>query len=248
MGPSADMDGDGMPECYTDISDPGTLIAGCVPLNFFGGGSVVRETGEVTVATLTQDMLDYVHVTLTNHRQWDASSFGANLTGNVFNLPGGPLGWAAGYGYWKQEFRYSPDSAVAGGTVTGNTGAGTEGSLTNNSVYLEGLAPLWDNGTQDFYLKGGLRYDDWNAFDGDWTWQLGLEFQALDSLKLRGTAGTVFRVPTILDLYRGQYDDFPTANDPCVPRGGEPIAPGCAQEGVQLDTQVLAKVGGNPNG
>jgi outer membrane receptor protein involved in Fe transport len=247
MGPSADMDGDGMPECYTDISDPGTLIAGCVPLNFFGGGSVVRETGEVTVATLTQDMLDYVHVTLTNHRQWDASSFGANLTGNVFNLPGGPLGWAAGYGYWKQEFRYSPDSAVAGGTVTGNTGAGTEGSLTNNSVYLEVLAPLWDNGTQDVYLKGGLRYDDWNAFDGDWTWQLGLEFQALDSLKLRGTAGTVFRVPTILDLYRGRYDSFPTANDPCVPRGGEPIAPGCAREGVQLDTQVLAKVGGNPN-
>jgi iron complex outermembrane receptor protein len=247
MGPSADMDGDGMPECYTDVSDPASLIAGCVPFNFFGGGEVDPVTSQPTVTTVTQDMLDYVSATLTNHRQWDATSFGANITGNVFNLPGGPLGWAAGYGYWKQEYRYSPDSGVAAGTVTGNTGPGTEGSLTNNSVYLEVLAPVWDNGTQELILKGGLRYDDWDQFDGDSTWQFGAEFQAIESLKLRGTYGTVFRAPTISDLFAGQVDSFPTYSDPCVARGGEPIAPGCAQEGVQLDTQVLAKVGGNPN-
>jgi len=246
MGPSADMDGDGQPECYQDIADATTIIPGCVPFNFFGGGEVDPVTSQPTTTTVTQDMLDYVAAILTNHRQWDQTSFGGNLTGEMFNLPGGPLGWAAGYGYWKQEYRYSPDSGIALGTVTGNKGPGTEGKLTNNNVYLEVLAPVWDNGTQNMYLKGGLRYDDWNQFDGDTTWQLGVEFQAIESLKLRGTYGTVFRAPTITDLFGGQVDSFPTYSDPCVPRGGEPIAPGCAQVGVQLDNQVLAKVGGNP--
>ena len=37
------------------------------------------------------------------------------------------------------------------------------------------------------------------AFGDDTTWQFGAEFQAMESLKLRATAGTVFRAPTITD-------------------------------------------------
>lgn len=247
LGPSADLDGDGIPECYTDINDPGSLIGGCVPLNMFGGGSVIRETGEITATSITPDMLDYVSVPLTDAYKTRSTQAGANLTGSFWDLPGGQLGWAVGYGYWKQEFTYTPDSAKTADTVSGNTGLGTDGSLTNNSVYLEVLAPVWDNGTQNLLLKGGLRYDDFDAFSGDTTWQVGIEMQALDSLKLRGTAGTVFRAPTISDLYGGQVDSFPTYNDPCVPPEGESLPPGCAQLGVQDDSQVPTKVGGNPN-
>ena len=247
LGPSADVDGDGIPECYTDIDDPGSLIAGCVPLNMFGGGSVIRETGEITATSITQDMLDYVSVPLTDAYKTRATQAGANLTGSFWDLPGGQLGWAVGYGYWKQEYTYTPDSAKTSDTVSGNTGLGTDGSLTNNSVYAEVLAPVWDNGTQNLILKGGLRYDDFDAFSGDTTWQVGVEFQALDSLKLRGTAGTVFRAPTISDLFGGQVDSFPTYNDPCVPDAGQSLPPGCAQVGVQDDSQVPTKVGGNPD-
>ena len=247
MGPSADLDGNGQPECYQDVNDPSTLIAGCVPFNFFGGGEVDPVSSATVVETVTDDMLDYVKAELINHRQTNQYSYGANLTGDMFELPGGAMGWAVGYGYWKQEYRYSPDSGIAIGTVTGNKGAGTEGSLTNNSFYGEVLAPVWDNGTQNLYLKGGLRYDDWDAFDGDTTYQLGIEFQAIESLKLRGTYGTVFRAPTITDLFGGTVDSFPTYSDPCAVRGGQPIAAGCSQVAIQDDTQVLAKVGGNPN-
>ena len=70
LGPSADLDGDGQPECYgLPGSDPGgvdagTLLAGCVPLNLFGGGAVDPVTSQPTVTTLTQDMVDYVSVDL----------------------------------------------------------------------------------------------------------------------------------------------------------------------------------------
>jgi len=247
LGPSADLDGDGQPECYGDINDPDTIIAGCVPLNIIGGGEVVRETGEVLVGTVTQDMLDYISAVLTDTYVTKSTTAGASISGSNFELPGGELGWALGYSYWVQDFKYSPDSGKATNAVTGNAGLGTQGSLTNNAVFLEVLAPLYDNGTQNLYLKGGLRYDGWNAFKGDTTYQLGLEFQAIESLKLRATYGTVFRAPTIGDLFGGVVDSFPTFSDPCAPAGDGSIAQGCDAEAPGDEGQALSKVGGNPN-
>jgi len=244
-GPSADLDGDGMPECYTDINDASTIIDGCVPFNFFGGGAV-DANGVPTITTVTQDMLDYVALDTVDTYVTKQRLAGASLTGSNFNLPGGEMGWAVGWSYWKQEFKFTPDSAKTIDAVTGNVGAGTEGSLTNNGIYAEVLLPVWDNGTQNLYLKGGLRYDDWNQFAGDTTYQIGVELQATESLKFRATYGTVFRVPTISNLFGGQVDSFPTYVDPCIPPAGQALPPGCAQVGVQIDTQLLARVGGNP--
>ncbi len=244
MGPSADLDGDGSPECYEDINDPTTLISGCVPFNFFGGGAVDAQ-GNPTFTSVTQEMLDYVAIDLVDTFVTEQELVGFSFSGSALELQGGELGWAAGYGYWAQRYTYSPDSAKQIDAVTGNTGAGTSGSLYNNSIFVEVFAPVFDNGEQAVDLKAGVRYDDWNVFDADTTWQLGIEFQAVDALKLRATAGTVFRAPTIDDLFGGQIDSFPTYVDPCAQGGTLP--PGCTGPGVQLDNQVLARVGGNPN-
>ncbi|MDH3305007.1 MAG: TonB-dependent receptor [Gammaproteobacteria bacterium] len=244
MGPSADLDGDGSPECYQDINDPSTLIAGCVPFNFFGGGSVDPVGSVPTFTSVTPAMLDWVGIDLIDTFVTDQELWGASLSGSAWELPGGEFGWAAGYGYWGQKFRYSPDSAKQIDAVTGNTGVGTLGSLYNNSLFVEVFAPVFDNGEQAIDLKAGVRYDDWSAFDADTTWQFGVEFQAIEAVKLRATAGTVFRAPTISDLFAGQQDSFPTYVDPCAQ--GAPLPPGCSGPGVQLDNQVLARVGGNP--
>jgi iron complex outermembrane recepter protein len=247
LGPSADLDGNGQPECYTDVADASTLIKGCVPLNLFGGGSVERSTGIITASTLTQDMIDYVSLDTVDTYTAEQTTAGFSFSGESFELPGGKLGWAVGYDYWLQEFDYTPDSAKTIGAVTGNVGAGTVGSLKNDSVFVELLAPVFDNGVQSVVLKAGWRYDDWDAFEGDTTWQLGAEFQVVEDLKLRATAGTIFRVPGIFDLFGGLVDSFPQYSDPCVITGTEVLPAGCAQVGVQLDSQVNAQVGGNPN-
>ncbi len=246
MGPSADLDGDGQPECYGDVTDPSTLIVGCVPLNFFGGGEV-NAAGQPTLTTLTPDMVDYVALDTVDTYITKQQIGGVSASGSLWELPGGELGWAAGFGHWRQEFRYTPDSAKLIGAVTGNVGAGTDGTLINNGVFVEFLAPVFDNGTQSLGLSGGARYDDYNAFDGDSTWKVGVEFQVVDSLKLRATAGTVFRAPTIDDLFGGTIDSFPTYSDPCIPPPGGTLPPGCAQVGIQTDSQLLAQIGGNPN-
>lgn len=248
MGPSADLDGDGSPECYEDINNPATLIAGCVPFDFFSGGAVDPVTSQPTFTSVTQEMLDYVSIDLVDTYVTDTELFGGSLSGSAFELPGGELGWAAGYQYWAQNFTFSPDSAKQIDAVTGNTGLGTDGSLYNNAVFVEFFAPVWDNGTQALDLKGGLRWDDWSQFDSETTYQFGVEFQALETLKVRATVGEVFRAPTISDLFDGLADSFPTYSDPCDPaRTGGTIAPGCAQSSTQLDNQVNSRVGGNPN-
>jgi outer membrane receptor protein involved in Fe transport len=85
LGPSADLDGDGNPECYTDINDPSTLIVGCVPMNFWAGEGAV-----------TEDMINWVGVERVDTRVKDQEIFGASITGSAFELPGGDLGWAVG--------------------------------------------------------------------------------------------------------------------------------------------------------
>jgi iron complex outermembrane receptor protein len=236
LGPSADLNDDGTPECYGNINDPSTLIVGCVPANLFGGP-----------LSMTQDQLDYLTVDLTDTVLTTQQEAQASLTGDWFDLPGGKLGWAVGFGYGNTDFEYQPDSAKQNDSVTGNTGAGTKGSLVSNSVFGEILAPLYDNGTQSLDMRASVRWDDYDAFDAETTYAFGVEFSVMKDLKLRATYGTVFRVPTINNLFGGIVDSFPTYTDPCIPTAAAPLlAPGCAQVGIQTDIQLLAKVGGNP--
>jgi outer membrane receptor protein involved in Fe transport len=233
LGPSADLDGDGTPECYQDLADPTSVIAGCVPMNLVGGPG-----------TVTDDMYNYVQANLTDHLRVEQEIWEFFVSGSSFELPGGALGWSVGAFHQEQDLNNSPDSGKQLGQVTGNTGGATVGSLEVNSAYLELLAPVFNNGAQALDVKLGLRHDDYSAFAAEDTWQIGLDFQVIKGLRLRGTAGSVFRAPTIDDLYGGSSDSFPSFSDPCA---ADPPAAGCAQQSEQLDSQVLTQVGGNPN-
>src|SRR3546814_14303210 len=82
------------------------LIAGCtdpcVPFNLFGGAG-----------SITQEMIDFVtFVQNDSSRQstWDVTG---NISGELFDLPGGPLGVAAGLQYRKLKGRFDPAPIVA---------------------------------------------------------------------------------------------------------------------------------------
>jgi len=240
LGPSADLNGDGTPECYRNIADPASIIDGCIPLNLFAGPRAIPA-----------DQLAPLSANLTDTYNTRQNQIELSVSGEWLDLPGGAMGWALGYSYGNEDYTYRPDSAKALDIVTGNTGAGTDGSLTNNSVFGELALPLFDNGNQSLDVKLGARYDSYDQFDAETTYSVGAEFNVTKDVKLRATYGTVFRAPTIIDLYGGLSDSFPQYNDPCDDGDGDPttnpIAAGCAQATVQNDQQVLAKVGGNPD-
>ena len=228
MGPSADLDGDGNPECYTDGTYT-TVIDGCVPFNFFGGPYSV-----------TQEMIDYVSVQMIDTTRYDLDQLGGSISGSAMELPGGELLWAGGFEFREEAYTLSLDSAKQNNNVTGNKGLSTDGSYRVSSFFVEAIAPLADNIEASF----GARYDDFSTYGSDTTSKVGLRWDITDDLAIRGTWGEVFRAPTVVDLFGGESDSFPTAQDPCA--SATPAA-GCAQQSVQLDSQILTKVGGNPD-
>jgi len=243
LGPSDDLldaagnpGTDGVPECYRDLADTSTIVAGCVPLNLFGGPNSV-----------TPEMYAYINANLVDTLKIDLEEGALNFSGHGFRLPGGMLGWAAGFQYLGQKANFTPDSNKALGEVTGNVGEGVAGSLYANAFMGEVFAPVFDNGEQSASLTAGMRFDDYSRFGSETTWKFGAEFYPVQALKVRGTAATVFRSPTIGDLFSGQSDNFPTYTDPCnVPDVS--ALPGCAQSApAPTDSQVLTRVGGNPD-
>lgn len=56
-----------------------------------------------------------------------------------------------------------------------------------------------------FSWTASARYDDYSDFDNATTWQLGSSYQINPSIRLRGSIGTGFKVPTFIERY-GYYE------------------------------------------
>src|SRR3546814_337500 len=83
--------------------------------------------------------------------------------------------------------------------------------------------------------------------------KFGADWEVFDSLRLRGTYGTGFRIPNVPELFGGVAEGNLTTTDPCsnYPASGNSVliencrASGVRPDYVQLGTSVLTTVGGN---
>ena len=185
-------------------------------------------------------MIDYVSVQMIDTTRYELDQAGGSISGTAMQLPGGELAWAGGFEFREEAYTLSLDSAKQNNNVTGNKGLSTDGSYRVSSFFVEAIAPLAENVEASF----GARYDDFSTYGSDTTTKVGLRWDITDDLAIRGTWGEVFRAPTVTDLFGGESDSFPTAQDPCA---SDTPAAGCAQQSTQLDSQILTKVGGNPD-
>jgi len=252
LGPSFFNDA-GVATCGT----PGNEIAGCVPLNLFGGPG-----------TVTPDMIEYISATLTNVTKSQLDVFNANVSGILFDLPAGPVGSAFGVEYRDQGVEFTPDSSRVVGAATGGQVTPTRGTYDVTSLYSEFNIPVMDSETMgELEFNLGARYDDYSTVGSNTTLQGSIVYRPTDTLLIRATYAEVFREPGVFALFAGQNNGFPTADDPCNTNnfGGltaEQRAV-CVAQGVpgddndpdtefvggwnQTDTQLRQLTGGNPN-
>lgn len=247
------FDADGVARCGT----PDAVIAGCVPLNLFGGAG-----------TITQEQLDYVSASLNDRFTTKRQVLNATLSGDVIDVPGGTVSAAFGYEFRKEEFTFVPDSGKATGAVTGNTSSPTDGEYDVDSLFLEVNVPLLSGipGVELLEIGGGFRYDDYSSIGDTGNFQGSLRWQPIRGLLIRGSYSEVFREPNVGELFAGQADGFPSFQDVCstgiitnpnAPNLYSRLTPEqqarCASTGVptggflQSDAQALARTGGNPN-
>ena len=127
---------------------------GCVPFNIFGGA------GSITPA-----MIDYVGFTQNDSSEQKMLDLTANLSGSLFELPGGPLGLAVGLEYRDLKGRFDPDPIVAAGFSSDIPALPTKGGYDVKEAYAEMNAPLLaDRPFADLLeLTGAVRFSDYSS-------------------------------------------------------------------------------------
>jgi iron complex outermembrane receptor protein len=231
---------------------PSATNPGCVPFNFFGGAG-----------SITQPMLDYV--TFVQHdsskqRLWD---FTGNISGKLFQLPGGPLGVAGGVEYRRLSGRFDPDPVVAAGFSSDIPAQPTRGSYNVKEAYAELNAPLLANvpGAELLELNGAARISDYSTSGSVTTFKGGVNWKPIKALRLRGSYSEGFRAPQIGELFGSQSRFDQSISDPCSNDSTAPanflnnptVRANCIAHGVpasgsyaQANPQIAVLVGGNP--
>ena len=228
---------------------PAALCTGaCTPLNIFGG-----------VGTITPAMLAFIGFTQHDVSQQKLADFSANLTGDLFDLPAGPLAFAAGVERRRTEGFFTPDAIVAAGLSSDIPAQPAKGRITVKEAYAELRIPILAD--MPFFKKldasvAGRWFDYSTSGTGD-TYKAGLSWRPVDELLFRGSYGEGYRAPSIGELFGAASRFDQVIVDPCS--GFSAATPAnvranCIARGVpangsytQLNAQIGVITSGNAN-
>ena len=158
--------------------------------------------------------------------------YAASLTGELFSLPAGEVGFAAGFEHRLESAYYTPDSLTAQGLANDPRVEATGGSFSVDEAYVEFVMPLISDMpfAEHVELSAAMRYFDYSTFGDDKTWKVGLTWKMNDQVMIRGGASTAFRAPTVDELYGGRSPSFEQVQHPAstqdqaeVTTGGNPL-------------------------
>ena len=215
----------------------------CVPFNIFGG------VGSITDAQY--DFVSFVQDDSSEQKLWGVS---ANLSGSLFDLPGGPLGFAVGLEHRDYKGRFDPDEIVAAGLGSDIPALPSKGRYNIDEAYLEISAPLLSDRPffQLLELNGAVRFSNYSTSGSTTTFKGGINWKPINDLRLRASYAEGFRAPTIGELFGTPSRFDQELNDPCSasqnPTGV--ILANCTAQGVpsgyeQNNSQLSVITSGN---
>ncbi|MBI5722268.1 MAG: TonB-dependent receptor [Burkholderiales bacterium] len=163
----------------------------------------------------------------------ESTSVDGRVTGDIVKLPAGALQYAAGLQARQESLVTTPSAALGTGDIAGLGGATppVDRERKIGSAFGELNIPVIKG------LEGTVaaRYDRYNDVGSSSTYKGSVRFQPMREVLLRGSVGTGFRAPTLIDLWQpqalGSSEQF---NDD---------GPGGTG---QTDLQVNSLTGGNP--
>jgi iron complex outermembrane recepter protein len=133
--------------------------------------------------------------------------FGADgrVNFDLFDLPAGPVGFAAGFEYYDDRFTAEADAQSNAGNVFGSAGGSAAGDRASSAVFVEALFPLLDR----LEMGVAVRHDRYNDFGNSTNPKVSLLWRPIDQLVLRGSWGKGFRAPSLQQLGDRGSQSFP---------------------------------------
>ncbi|GAA5219324.1 TonB-dependent receptor domain-containing protein [Corallincola platygyrae] len=212
------------------------------------------------VGHMTDDQLaaaaNYVSYTEVDTGHNSQELYGANIAGEIFELPAGMLGFAFGVEHRRETGSDNPDVLSQYGIGGGNAALPTEGEYSVDEAYIELAIPVLEDlpGVKRLDVTTAMRYFDYSTFGSDSTWNIGATWEINDNFMVRSKfTKDAFRAPSIPELFGGNGDSYEGYTDPCS--NWEDLDPAsntyqnCMNDVAsgfeQQDGQVRAIAGGN---
>lgn len=215
--------------------------AGCAVLNPFGTNSISRAAANYVLLNDTQDV---------GYRQTD---FLGTISGEILDLPAGALAAALGAEHRHESGFNNPDAAQVAGTSSVGLNAPTAGTLSATEVYGEFNVPLLKDvpGARSLAADLSARYSHFSQAGSATTWKGGLNWALTQSVRLRSSYSTAFRVPNLYEAFGGRLTTSYGLVDPCSGAIDPVTVSRCRAAGLgagftATNTDINVVSGGNP--
>ena len=217
--------------------------SGCVPWDIWTEGGVTPEAADyistygVTNGVSTQQIV--------------SGSVTGDLGAYGIKLPTASEGIGTAFGLERRvdSLAFLPDLVIGSGDLSGGSGEATtvDNSTNVNEAFVEVRVPLIQDrtGAQDLVFEAGYRYSDYALSGGTDTYKLGLQWQPINSLRLRASFNHAIRAPSLLELYSPQTVTQTSAvsTDPCSPTEGGTVAAAASLAECQRTGVTAAQYG-----
>lgn len=205
----------------------------CVPINILGYGAPSAAS------------LAFVNTEARREERAEEFDVTFNIAGDLsqlFELPGGPIGWSLGSEYREEIAHSSWDALTAsGGTFLNAIQPFNPPKQTVKEVYGELDLPLLKDMpfAKELSVRGAGRMSDYNTSTGTvWAWNIDGIYAPVSDIRFRAAYSTSVRAPTQSDLYTSLSQNFATIGDPCnsanIGSGSSFRAANCLAAGVPV--------------
>jgi outer membrane receptor protein involved in Fe transport len=192
--------------CQVSLTAFASRFPGCIPLNAFGP--------DATTAEMVRYLKSDTHHRLVN----TLDDWSASVSGELFQLPAGPLRAAVSGEYRKQNYEinstFTPTSLVdctglricTPGTARFQQNVVGEINIGQNVWEVAGElgVPLLKDMAfvESLDLNLAARHTDYSTSGSVQTWKIGVDYHVNPTIRFRGTTSVDIRAPTLDDLYR----------------------------------------------
>ena len=196
-----------------DGCPPGSA-AGCLPINFFGPD------------TISQAGVDFIGLNGLTTQTFDRNNLVATLSGDLFKLPAGPVGFSVGFEYREDSLNFLPDDSYASGDLVGfNAQQPIQGGFDVYEGFGEISIPILKDLPlfKSLNAEGGFRISGYSSVGVTTTYKGGGDWSPFDGLRFRGVYQKAVRAPSVFELFQAGDTGFPLYFDPCAtstPFGG----------------------------
>jgi outer membrane receptor protein involved in Fe transport len=183
--------------CRSTLTDP---TNGCVPYNIMA-----------LEGANDPSAIDYITGDLTFDQDTTQLAGGINFSGELFDLPAGPLAVAFGGEFRRETYemigddfsqRVNPITGAMGWWRSGSA-PNVSGSSSSKGVFAEVALPVFkDRSFADALdINAAVRLTDYRLSGAVTTWKLGGTWDVIEGLRFRATRSRDIREPTLGQLY-----------------------------------------------